>query len=189
MHIELENLPRSLQSALAAHGYRKKDIEVEGSETFCVQDAGGQGRRGFCTVVNIDTGVRETTHGSWGGANMFNPQNAVDLDDSYKPIPDGFAVIKGSSGNYLTARILVNPSNLTKLIPDSNEDELSELEKKALRVFRLRGGYRKDEASREGLVYSAKNPLFAGLIASGHIKANKAGAMSITTKGKNTPWY
>lgn len=186
MHISTKDLPRSLQSALSALGYHKADISVKAAEKFSVIDYGGAGRRAFACMVNLATGESQTMHGSWGGANAFAPTNHVDLDSTKRPLPDGFALIQGSEGNGpVYASVSVNPRNLSALLPEGASDELTEKEKGALRLFSYISSARKEYAKGMGVEFSASHPLFASLIQRGYIKANKAGAMQLTTKGKN----
>jgi hypothetical protein len=58
---------------------------------------GSQGRRGFVTILNLDTGASRRLTGSWGGSNMFTA-SPVDEGDAVIPIPSNGAVLKGSMG-------------------------------------------------------------------------------------------
>ena len=50
----------------------------------------------------------------------------------------------------------------------------------------MRGGYRADEFARAGLgKYGADNPLVVELAAAGLVSINKAGAVAVTTAGRN----
>ena len=98
MYIECKKLPGALKCALASVRYFGADISVKAAETVSPFMGGGKGYRGFFVAVDLSTGERKITWGSWGGANMFNPGNRVDLDtDEYEMRP-GFAVIKGTEG-------------------------------------------------------------------------------------------
>ena len=181
-HVAVKELPDVLQRTLSNHGYGRKDISVEVSEVASMHADGGDGCRGFATLVELATGKAETKVGSWGGSNMFSPTNRVDLDTASRPLPEGFALVKGwHGGNRPTyAWITVNPANVAKMLPAGDEAELTDEEKNALSVFGLNSAGRKMVTN-----YRIDNPVYQSLIAKGMVKANKAGAMSITTKGKN----
>ena len=117
LHVSIKDLPDSLQRALDRLGYHSKDITVDPATSYDLQVASGDGQKGFCTAVNLVTGQSETVTGSWGGANIFNPTNPVDLDNTQRDLPEGFAVIKGHTGSSLFAYVLVHPANLQKLLP------------------------------------------------------------------------
>ena len=106
---------------------------------------------------------------------MFNPSNQVDLDDTARPIPQGFAIIKGSQGGQVYASIYLNPANMVELLPSATA--LTPAEQSILgQMLRLKPAYRtfrKDSAE------------FLGLVERGLVKVNKGGAAQITTDGKN----
>ena len=148
IHIETKELPQTLQDALNAAGYRRKDIALRACESACLTDAGSEGRRGFVVFVNLVTGQSKATRGSWGGANIFNPRNAVDLDTNEVPIPEGVAVIQGSEGYGPTfASVLLNPANVAALLPA--RAEVTDHERAILGIYRgIKGGYRQGELER-----------------------------------------
>jgi hypothetical protein len=189
MHIETKQLPRSLQAALVGVGYGRRDIALRARDSYCLQQGSGKGGRAFVVAVNITTGQRQATHGSWGGANMFNPQNHVDLDTTKRPLPPGFAIIEGSEGGGrpVYATISVHPDNLAKLLPAAPSVELSKQDKNALNIIGgIKSGYRANEFSRAGLgPYGPDNPHVVKLVELGFLKVNRAGAISITTAGRN----
>src|SRR5262249_44816646 len=117
MHAKVNSLPSSVQRVLAALRYAKADISVTARERFSVADGGAAGRRAFVCVVNLESGESKTLYGSWGGANMFNPSNAVDLDDTLRPILPNMVVIRGSEGNGIYASIEVAPETLAPMLP------------------------------------------------------------------------
>lgn len=184
MYIRTKELPSGIQNVLESSvGYHRDDIEVKVTETVSPCDAGMDGMRGFFVMLNIATGKLERLNGSWGGSNMFNPSNRVDLDTNAYPIPDNVIVIKGSTGGRGTfATIYCSPSSVVRdSLPAPSI--VSELEKRALYCFAaLKGGkYRRDELAR----YSVTESVLTGLEEKGLIKANKAGARRITTEGRN----
>lgn len=184
MYIRTKELPSGIQNVLeTSAGYHREDIEIIVVETVSPCDAGMDGMRGFFIMLNIATGQIERLNGSWGGANMFNPSNRVDLDTSAYQIPDNVIVIKGSSGGRGTfASIYCSPSSVVRDSLPAPE-LVSEIEKTALYCFAaLKGGkYRRDELAR----YGVTEAVLVGLEEKGLIKANKAGARRITTEGRN----
>lgn len=183
MHIETKSLPESLKAALRAVGYGAADIGVRVTETYSAQSCANDGQRGFTMAVNIATGERDEHHGSWGGANPFGA-NAVDSDGTARPLAPGFVVVQGTTGYPRTfATLLVHPSNAAPLLPA--KAELTDRQRSILGQFAgLTSAGRKNEWER----YPASKPTeaeIAELVARGLLKQNKAGAISITTEGKN----
>lgn len=182
MYVNVKDLPYCLQEALARVGYTKKDVALEGREKVCLLDSGSDGRRAFAVLIDLETGERRTTYGSWGGANMFNPTNVVDLDDRAHTLPVGGAVVLGSEGyGGVMARIFLHPENLTKLLPmkvDVSDKDRAILEA----IGSLKSGpYRREALQR----IRATDEDINSLVARGFLNKNKAGAVSITTEGKN----
>jgi hypothetical protein len=182
MYIPIQQLPQAIQSMLRTLGYNKADIDIQGAESISPANDGSQGSRAYFAVINLATGERNVTHGSWGGANAFNPNNAVDLDQTPHAIPENVVAIKGCAGHLNMATLYVNPANLQKFLPEKTAvtaDELTLL----VMYSRLTSAGRKDEIARRGL----KNveATVASLVAKGLLKQNKAGATQITTAGKN----
>lgn len=183
MHIETKNLPESIQSALRSVGYGRADILVRASESYTAAQASGNGSRAFVVAVEIATGRTESHMGSWGGANMFSPGNAVDLDTTARPLPPGFAVIEGhhGGGRPVYAELRLHPSNLAPLLPV--RATLTERQAFLMYVFaRYNSAGRRNEFERKGAPSAAE---LAELVALGYITQNRAGAVSVTTAGKN----
>jgi hypothetical protein len=101
MYVAVKELPNSLIRALASIGYGKKDIDVNIQDTVSLQVSGGDGRRGFALIVNLATGETHMLQGSWGGSNMFNPDNRVDLDQRDHKLGENVAVSLGSIVSWL----------------------------------------------------------------------------------------
>lgn len=184
MHIQVKELPQPLQDALKSVEYYAKDVAVEDKERTNVNDYGGDGYQAFTCIVNLHTGRYETTWGSWGGPNMFNPHNAVDLDNKLYAIPVGGAVINGRRGG--TARrtyasVYVHPDTLTPLLPASVD--LTPVEKACLYAYDClkSGPYRQQELLRA----QVSSNLIESLVQRGFLKRNKSGSVQITTEGKN----
>ena len=182
-HIKTKELPEVLQSALRAIGYHRPDIAVEGTEKVSLFDAGGEGRRGFSVLLDLTTGDSRKVQGSWGGANMFNPSNVVDLDDREHTLPPNGAVIQGSEGyKGVYASIYLHPSNIAKVLPPKTE--ISDKDRSILYAYGClkSGTYRQEELSRIG----ASQADIDSLVTRGLLKKAINGATSITTEGKNT---
>lgn len=183
MYIQVSSLPTTLQNALASVGFHRKDISVSAKERYDVACAGGDGMRGFTMAVNLATGEKQISHGSWGGANMFNPNNAVDLDTTSRELPEDFAIVKGHEGGSVYASVYVHPSNLQKFLPAPIE--ISEQERSALRCCAYKSGYRAEAFNQAGLgIYGKSNPVIQSLAKKGLVKISGTG-ISLTTEGKN----
>lgn len=204
MYVKITDLPQTLRNALAKVGYRRVDVRVEAREDYVMNAGGsGQGRRTFVVAVDLATGASERRDGSWGGANMFNPQNGVDLDRQSKSLPPNFAVIYGSDGDGVcVSSVHVNPATLNPLLPAA-PPEMPEGEQAVLCMYAgLNSRGRADcvenwqrAAHTERGVFHAQvardrltrdiEALTVSLIARGYVKRNKAGAVTVTTEGLN----
>lgn len=172
--VPVKDLDPALKNALKRVNYGGRDITVKATDTFSPRRlSSGDGQRSFTMAVNLATGESQLEVGDWGGANIFT-QKQVDLDDREQPLPPGFAIIQGSMGHHNFASILINPANMIKLLPST--DEVTDRQKRILYEFRaLKSSYRRKWPSQE----------IDELIAKGLLKRNSAGAVSITTAGKN----
>lgn len=183
-YVIVKDLPASIQAALASVGYHGKDISVEASETVTLSSSGGSGSRAFVTLVNLTSGQHVTHLGSWGGPNTFDRSNPVDNDTNRYALPADGVAITGSQGGahpvYATLRV---PVSMVQRILPSNKVELTQVEKDALYCHKsIKGGaYRRDELSRRRV----PSTVVDDLVARGLLSRNKAGAVSITTDGKN----
>ncbi len=177
MYVQVKDLPESLRAALAQVGYGRADIKIETAETASLFSGGYRGCRSFAILVDLATGRSETHMGSWGGSNMFSPNNSVDNDTKSYILPENGAVITGSEGgdHPTSASICLNPKNVVPWLPAASD--VSSEEKAMLAQFRgLKPGYR-DTKGKESMIDS--------LVERGYLKRNKAGATQITTLGKN----
>jgi hypothetical protein len=150
---------------------------------------GGDGLREFCAILDLSTGERKIEHGSWGGANMFNPNNRVDLDEKSYVIPPNFVVVKGhqGGGRGTYAYVVVRPDMVTPWLPAK-----SVLSKRQQYIIDVLKGYnsqgRKDEFNRWDSKFKRVPPSadeFKALEELGLLKITKSGAISLTTTGKN----
>ncbi len=186
MYTQVKDLPEALQSALSSLGYGRKDIQIEVKESISPIVGGGSGKRGFCCIVNIETGERKTEMGSWGGSNMFaqSAVNAVDSDHTDYVIPPNFAVIKGTEGGDrpVYATITISSANMIKALPE--KVELDGRDQWLLYTFKgLTSAGRRDEWARNNDKPSEAD--LVRFVGNGWIKRRSDGACSITTEGKN----
>ena len=194
MYAIVKQLPQVVQDTLASVGYGKADVEVSVvAEMNLMSNAYGDGYQGFTTILNLATGERETVRGSWGGSNPFE-SSPVDNDTRMYTLPAGAVVIKGQrgGGRPVSAHVYIaSAGELGGAIAETVElsaDERAVLDAhKSLNsggrkdYFGGRwGGYYWDNADRE-----PHTAVIARLAERGLLKVNKAGAVSITTEGKN----
>lgn len=184
-YVATKELPPSVRKTLKTIGYGKADIGIVSSETVVVGQGGGDGRRSFYAILALDGSVEpKVEYGSWGGANPFETFR-VDHDQTKHPIAPGYAVVVGSEsgGTHVHCTMHVHPSNLAPLLPA--KADLTDRQRSTLRVFKsFTSAGRKSEWEN----YPETKPTEAeleALIGLGLLKKNKAGALSITTKGKN----
>lgn len=184
MYVEVKQLGSALRAALDSVNYGATDVSVEPAESIEPHVSGGSGQRGFVIVVNVETGEFHGLRGSWGGSNIGNPTNPVDLSSDKIDIPPNGAVIKGTTGHPRTfAWVFAHPEAFGKYLPSGVEEGLTEVEQQALYCFgAIKGGeYRRDEMRRRGVTVEVVDVL----VARGYLKRNRSGATQITTKGKN----
>lgn len=185
-YLETSTLPPCLQSALEAAGVGRKTIGVYVQDTVSMLAPSGDGMRGFTILVDLDTGDRQEHQGSWGGANAFNPRNAVDLDTASRPLPPNGAVIHGhiGGGKPAYATITIHPNRAARLLP-APSDALSERDQTLLCVYaRLNSRGRKEWFARNPSQVPTTLEL-TSLVEYGYITRNKSGAVTITAKGRN----
>lgn len=183
-YVTVTDLPAPVIGALKSVGYGKKDIRVEAAERVTLSSAGQAGCRAFVTLVNLTTGQHSTTYGSWGGANMFNPANPVDLDDNSYPLPADGVAIRGSmgGGQPVHASLHIPASMVARMLPGPAVD-LSHVERQALQCYvTLKSGQYRQDALRRANVTT---DVIDGLVTRGFLARNRAGAISVTTAGKN----
>lgn len=203
MYVPVKTIDATIQRALSAIGYKRKDIEVRPTSTISAAQASGNGRRAFIILVDVNAGTYQIQKGSWGGANMFNQRNPVDLDTATRPMPVNGVVIEGYEGESVWAEIKVHPNMLPKFLPAGNTDK-PELTPELLAglacLASCKASYRKDSYSRwqaSGYFSNYRNlgdhvgattnyaKVMQRLVELGLAKENKAGAIAITMEGKN----
>lgn len=184
MRVATKDLPDTIQSALRALNYHRHDIDVDTAERVSLHDAGSAGRRGFVALVDLASGETRVSRGSWGGANIANPDNPVDLDTSLHELPEGGAVIRGSEGGDrpVYATVTLNPRNVMPWL-SAPAEELTDKERKILEAYgTLKAGEYRKQALREAKATEAD---IDALVSRGLLKKTGAG-VQITTAGKNT---
>lgn len=182
MYIAIRELPRPIQDALASVGYGRQDVDVQIAEEVSPGSGGQDGQRTFFSVINLETGTHRTSYGSWGGSNMFVTTQADEDRGSY-PLPVNAAVVKGSSGGVGTfATVYIGPANAARLLPAA-DTSLSEQEKLILGGYKClkSGPYRQDHLRK----CKATPAIIVSLVERGYLTMNKAGAVGITTSGRN----
>jgi len=179
-YVDVKELPDVLRKALKKVGYRRGDVRVVPTRATSVRSTAGKGSRGYAIAVNMSTGkISEIARGSWGGQNPFE-REAVDWDDKPVSIPTNGAIITGEEGHKGTfATIYVNPAILISMLP--GETSVSEREADVLRMASYKSFYKKELFERHRVTQVEID----ALVKRGYMKRNKAGATSLTPKGKN----
>lgn len=180
MYLPTKDLPESIRAALRSVGYGGADIDVTVGETFTAPGSYGAGHRGRVFVVDLATGRSEYAQGSYGGDNPFS-SNPVDSNEK-SPLPPGFAAL--TSGHSKIWHLHINPANAAAWLPTA--PDVSPREKWLLWAYTgLTSAGRKDEFERKGPGGGPSQDEISTLVARGLLKQNKAGAVQITTEGKN----
>jgi len=183
-YVRVSELPLSLQKALEAAGYGRKDIQVNVEEEFEARPPSADGRKGFVAACRLDDSNEfKITWGSWGGANMFT--KTIDDVEGSVPIPENIAFVSGlgsgGTGYPAYATIHVSPKNVNPTLLPSGPT-VSEREAKILCIFKsLKSGARKEYLSRMG----ATDAEVTALVERKFLSRNSAGATSVTTEGRN----
>jgi hypothetical protein len=184
-HVDVRELSPALQAALKGVRYGASSVEVIPAESLDIGDGGGSGQRAFAVAVNLDTGERAGTVGSWGGPNMFTA-NPVDNGERVA-IPENGAIVKGTMGYPRTfATVYAHPAAMGRMLPSGDAPEtFTDAELWALHCHtHIKGGaYRRDELKRREGAADAID----GLVSRGYLSRNRAGATQVTTKGRNVP--
>ena len=181
MYIQVNSLPYHLQSALGSLDYKRKDISIEGKEQTSIQCAGGEGQRAFAMWIDFNSGKRTLYEGSYGGPNKHNPDNIVDMDGSPRDVTIHGAWIIGMQGNKTTARLVVHPYVLGKLLPKTPSG-MTNREQRILAIFR---SYKPAYRAKVLTSMFAKEEELNSLVQRGFLKRSSNGAVQITTDGKN----
>lgn len=181
IHTKVSDLPPVIAKTLKAYGHRSHEVAIRAAETFTPAGSSGQGMRRVIVLLNMATGDTETRLGSWGGPNMFNPGNAVDMDRNAYPIPPGVVVLEGCEGSSRGFSVIVRPDMIAPMLPVAVD--LTEREVYLLGAYRsLTSAGRKNEFERTGKPPTADE--LAGLVSRGFL-AKAGSGLKITADGKN----
>lgn len=191
-YVKVADLPPVIRRGLDAIGYRRADVPLTVGETFR-SGAYSDGTRAVVVAVPLNGGPLGVTRGSWGGSNAFVRTAADDVGGG--PIPSGFAVVSGVEGGTCYATLYLRPENVAHLLPAG--PTVTPRQAAILAVHSgLTSAGRKDYFSRQGSASRAGVPVakvteaeIAALVAAGFLKRNSAGAVSVTTEGKNAAAY
>lgn len=186
IHVDVRSFPESITRLLSEVGFNKKDICVRVVEQVSLSQGGGDGRRSFVGFAMLDNSREPRVYyGSWGGANPFE-NSAVDCDNTLHNMISGSCVLIGyeGGGHPTHATLYIHPDNVAKMLPE--KPSVSERDQLILRAFvSLTSAGRKNEWAR----YPNSRPSdeeLDSLVSRGLLSRNKAGAMAITTAGKNS---
>lgn len=182
MYVKVALLPQLIQNQLKARGFNKHDICMEAKDNYTLNNSSGDGMRAYTDIIDLSGNQSvQTNTGSWGGANIFSPNNKVDLgNESYK-ITELLVVIKGHEGYKPYATLYVHPTFAQAY--NTGTQEVTSEEKEVLEIFaKYKASYRKEYLDRKKFNTSA---VIEGLISKKMIKRNIAGSLSLTTEGRN----
>lgn len=183
--VEVKTLPESILQLLSTVGFNKKDIRVRAVEQVSISQAGGSGRRSFVGFAMLDGSLEPRIYyGSWGGANPFE-NYAVDNDNTLKNMAPGYCILLGyeGGGHPTHATLYIHPENAAKMLPEKSS--ISERERLILGAYvGLTSAGRKNEWARNPELKPSEGEI-TSLVEMGLLSRNKAGAVSITTAGKN----
>lgn len=181
MYIKTNQLPQVVQHQLKTRGYNSHDIGVVAREKYSLHGGGGDGMRDYTDVIDLVSGAIDANTGSWGGANIFNPSNKVDLDDTQHDLPVTSMVIKGHEGYKPYATVYMHPSIIGNFAGE--KADVTAEEKEVLEVFAsYKPAYRQEYLRGKKFNVAAT---IESLITKKLVKRNAAGALSLTTEGRN----
>jgi len=188
LHVDVKELPTAVQLALKSLEYHCRNIEVCPQETVSpFVGGGGDGYKGFFTVIDLQQNKHETIWGSWGGANPWSAPKAtlVDQDSKERPIPPTQMFLKGEIGGRERspfATLYMHPSRLAPLLP-APQEPLSPRETLVFAIFaQIRGGCRKEYLEN----HAVRPEEVDSLANKGLLKKSKANSVQLTLLGKNT---
>lgn len=180
MFVKLKELPPIVKEALNKVGYHRVDILVEAAEEASLIAPYGDGYQSYAVAIDTKTNEisREVTS-NWGGGGWYSPKKTLDRPGTLK-LPENGMVIVGQrgGGRPVSAKLYAHPALLAPLLKPASapEEEYTLAELIALVNFvALKPAYRPP----------IKPETLAKFIEKGLVKKNKAGALSITTAGKD----
>ena len=148
-------------------------------------DGGSRDEFALVDLATMQTWRVPTTHPHYD--RLPNGERCGDLE--LRELPPGTCLVSGGvfRGKPASLTLHFRPENLAALLPAPDVAVLTPEARSALRIIdSIRGGCRDDEFRRAGLGrYSADNPAVGELVRAGMVKVNKAGAVAVTTEGRN----
>lgn len=179
VYIPTKDLPPFIKKVLKEHRFQRRDIEVRATDRV---DSFGfatfEGNRPFAIAIDLSTGQTKSVIGDYSGV---TPELKGTLT-----LRENMAIVTGEHGGRGSfARLFLHPTNMATLLP-SNDTELSENEKYALKYISIYNSSGRKQAFREkGFgTYSAQHPLVKSLAEKGLLKISGR-AVRITTDGRN----
>lgn len=185
-HMDLKDLPIGVQNHIVnTLGLRPRNVAVHvGTEAYPSNAYGDGHRAHFAIVHNAGEKPAKMVRSSWGGPNPFQTTalDAMAGSNRAYPIPPGHAVVLGSSQRHV-GEVHFHPDDIAKLLPTNDATDVSDTHLAALHAHaHLKSGiYRKEALRHSGVQQEHMDDL----VSRGLLSRNKAGAHTITTKGKN----
>lgn len=184
-YVKVADLDDVIRNALDGVGYRRADIEVK---TVTQMQLGGQaygdGYQAFTVLINLSTRECHTERGSWGGRNMFDRTSPMDNDERQYELPADGVVIKGQrgGGRPVSAQLYIPAAMRSRVLPAGPSESLTKLQIETLSIYKgTSPGYRRQCLERAGVTEA----IITSLVDMGLLSRNRAGAVQITTDGKN----
>ena len=176
---KLSVLPSEIRNPLYDIGYGRSDVLISTAEEVSIFSSGADGYRAFAILIDLNSGTSKVLWGSWGGANLYNPTNPVDLDDKEYILPVNGCVIRGceGGGQPVFAEIFLHPRAIVPWL--SAGPVVTEDERQVLEWFRVL-----IPAARKSLLFG-KEKMLDDLVKRGFLARSKNGATKLTTLGKN----
>jgi hypothetical protein len=181
IHLNAQEVPAVFRRAFPGYKGRRWRVRVAESVTLS-QTYWSGGSKSTYRLLRLDNGATAQ-------APVDSPFDQRGIEGNTYEIPEGFAVVEHSRfcGKDMGLTIHAGPENLRPLLPAP--EELSDHLRAALNIIGgIKGGHhRRDEWERRLLPgqYGPNHAFIVELEAKGLVKVNKAGAVSITTAGRN----
>jgi len=178
IHVDPADVRPIIEATFPA--YRGAKVQVRAAETVLLTglnwSGGSRNRYAACTLDG-------RASGNAGSGNAAPPwRNPV--EGAPVAVPAGFVLVQHCMfcGKDLGLRIYVNPSDMPKMLPPAEGNDLSRVEQDLLKLIRsCISSYRREEWTRSGHSLALYEPTVAALKAKGFLTAG--GGLSL--KGKN----
>jgi hypothetical protein len=190
LQVIFKEIPDLIRSFIPGPSLQARTVRIR--ERMPVCHPANDGERISVVVYGNHGETVVSYQGTWGGnGGMFSrgTVNPVDHGDLYVDVPEnGYVSVIREGGRRPGVERTYHPMSAWKFLPAPlpQEDKLTDVDIRVLLVIRgIKSSYRAEEMRREKLgVYSPDNPVIANLLAKDYLKMNKAGAISVTDKGK-----